>query len=191
MSAVITCNVPLLGFCAYGSGIGKTTLLTSLIPVLTARGLNLSVIKHAHHTFDIDHPGKDSYRIREAGAVQTMLGSRRRWALMTEMSRISERKDDLRLAELLPHMDTSLVELILVEGFKQEPIPKIEIFRPSLNKPLLASTDPHIIAVATDGPAQTALPQLDLNDSQAIADFVQAWLVQQKNSLKIVSTQRT
>jgi molybdopterin-guanine dinucleotide biosynthesis adapter protein len=191
VSAVITCNVPLLGFCAYGSGIGKTTLLTSLIPVLTARGLNLSVIKHAHHTFDIDHPGKDSYRIREAGAVQTMLGSRRRWALMTEMSRISERKDDLRLAELLPHMDTSLVELILVEGFKQEPIPKIEIFRPSLNKPLLASTDPHIIAVATDGPAQTALPQLDLNDSQAIADFVQAWLVQQKNSLKIVSTQRT
>jgi molybdopterin-guanine dinucleotide biosynthesis protein B len=191
VSAVITCDVPLLGFCAYGSGIGKTTLLTSLIPVLTARGLNLSVIKHAHHTFDIDHPGKDSYRIREAGAVQTMLGSRRRWALMTEMSRISERKDDLRLAELLPHMDTSLVDLILVEGFKQEPIPKIEIFRPSLNKPLLASTDPHIIAVATDGPAQTALPQLDLNDSQAIADFVQAWLVQQKNSLKIVSTQRT
>lgn len=191
MSAVITCDVPLLGFCAYGSGIGKTTLLTSLIPVLTARGLNLSVIKHAHHTFDIDHPGKDSYRIREAGAVQTMLGSRRRWALMTEMSRISERKDDLRLAELLPHMDTSLVDLILVEGFKQEPIPKIEIFRPSLNKPLLASTDPHIIAVATDGPAQTALPQLDLNDSPAIADFVQAWLVQQENSLKIVSTQRT
>jgi molybdopterin-guanine dinucleotide biosynthesis protein B len=191
VSAVITCDVPLLGFCAYGSGIGKTTLLTSLIPVLTERGLNLSVIKHAHHTFDIDHPGKDSYRIREAGAVQTMLGSRRRWALMTEMSRISERKDDLRLAELLPHMDTSLVDLILVEGFKQEPIPKIEIFRPSLNKPLLASTDPHIIAVATDGPAQTALPQLDLNDSQAIADFVQAWLVQQKNSLKIVSTQRT
>jgi molybdopterin-guanine dinucleotide biosynthesis protein B len=191
VSAVITCDVPLLGFCAYGSGIGKTTLLTSLIPVLTARGLNLSVIKHAHHTFDIDHPGKDSYRIREAGAVQTMLGSRRRWALMTEMSRISERKDDLRLAELLPHMDTSLVELILVEGFKQEPIPKIEIFRPSLNKPLLASTDTHIIAVATDGPAQTALPQLDLNDSQAIADFVQAWLVQKKNSLKIVTTQRT
>jgi len=191
VSAVITCDVPLLGFCAYGSGIGKTTLLTSLIPVLTARGLNLSVIKHAHHTFDIDHPGKDSYRIREAGAVQTMLGSRRRWALMTEMSRISERKDDLRLAELLPHMDTSLVDLILVEGFKQEPIPKIEIFRPSLNKPLLASTDPHIIAVATDGPAQTALPQLDLNDSPAIADFVQAWLVQQENSLKIVSTQRT
>jgi molybdopterin-guanine dinucleotide biosynthesis protein B len=191
VSAVITCDVPLLGFCAYGSGIGKTTLLTSLIPVLTERGLNLSVIKHAHHTFDIDHPGKDSYRIREAGAVQTMLGSRRRWALMTEMSRISERKDDLRLAELLPHMDTSLVDLILVEGFKQEPIPKIEIFRPSLNKPLLASTDPHIIAVATDGPAQTALPQLDLNDSQAIADFVQAWLVQKKNSLKIVTTQRT
>jgi molybdopterin-guanine dinucleotide biosynthesis protein B len=187
---MITCDVPLLGFCAYGSGIGKTTLLTSLIPVLTARGLNLSVIKHAHHTFDIDHPGKDSYRIREAGAVQTMLGSRRRWALMTEMSRISDREDDLRLAELLPHMDTALVDLILVEGFKQEPIPKIEIFRPSLHKPLLTTTDPHVIAVATDGPAPTTLPQLDLNDPHAIADFVQAWLAQQQNSLKIVSTQR-
>ena len=187
---MITCDVPLLGFCAYGSGIGKTTLLTSLIPVLTARGLNLSVIKHAHHTFDIDHPGKDSYRIREAGAVQTMLGSRRRWALMTEMSRISDREDDLRLAELLPHMDTALVDLILVEGFKQESIPKIEVFRPALHKPLLAATDPNVIAVATDGPAPTQLPQLDLNDPHAIADFVQAWLAQQQKSLKIVSTQR-
>ena len=106
---MITCDVPLLGFCAFGSGIGKTTLLTSLIPVLTARGLNLSVIKHAHHTFDIDHPGKDSYRIREAGAVQTMLGSRRRWALMTEMSRISDREDDLRLAELLPQAEAFVI----------------------------------------------------------------------------------
>lgn len=191
MSAMIHCDVPLLGFCASGSGVGKTTLLTSLIPVLTARGVHLSVIKHAHHTFDIDHPGKDSYRIREAGAVQTMLGSRKRWALMTEMSRISQRDDDLRLAELLPHMDTSLVDLILVEGFKQEPIPKIEIFRPSLHKPLLADHDPHIIAIATDDPAPTALPQLDLNDSEAIADFVQHWLTQQRNSLKIVSTHRT
>lgn len=191
MSPMIQCDVPLLGFCASGSGVGKTTLLTSLIPVLTARGVRLSVIKHAHHTFDIDHPGKDSYRIREAGAVQTMLGSRKRWALMTEMSRVNEREDDLRLAELLPQMNTSLVDLILVEGFKQEPIPKIEIFRPALHKPLLADHDPHIIAVATDGPAPTALPQLDLNDAQAIADFVQHWLAQQRNSLKIVSTHRT
>lgn len=184
---MISCDVPLLGFCASGSGIGKTTLLTSLIPVLVNRGLRLSVIKHAHHTFDIDHPGKDSYRIREAGAVQTMLGSRQRWALMTESARVDTREDDLRLAELLPHMDTSLVDLILVEGFKQEPIPKIEIYRPALDKPLLAGTDPHVIAVATDGPAPTSLPQLNLNDPYGIADFVQKWLAKQQHPLKIVS----
>ncbi len=188
---MISCDVPLLGFCASGSGIGKTTLLTSLIPVLTHRGVNLSVIKHAHHSFDIDHPGKDSYRIRQAGAVQTMLGSRRRWALMTEMSRISDREDDLRLAELLPHMDTSLVDLILVEGFKQEPIPKIEIYRPSLNKPLLAAHDPYIIAVAADGPAPTTLPLLDLNDPSAVADFVIDWLARQGNNTQFLTHRRT
>jgi molybdopterin-guanine dinucleotide biosynthesis protein B len=176
----IICAKPLLGFCASGSGIGKTTLLAQLIPVLVARGLKLSVIKHAHHTFDIDHPGKDSYRIREAGAIQTMLGSRRRWALMTESSRVDERDDDLRLAELLPHLDTTLVDLILVEGFKQEPIPKIEIYRPSLNKPLWAERDPHVIAVATDALAPTALPQLNLNDIPAIADFILRWFAQQE-----------
>jgi len=187
VSGMIVCDTPLLGFCASGSGIGKTTLLTSLIPVLVARGIRLSVIKHAHHTFDIDHPGKDSYRIREAGAVQTMLGSRRRWALMTESSRVDDRDDDLRLAELLPNMDTSLVDLILVEGFKQEPIPKIEIYRPSLNKPLWAEHDPYVIAVATDGPAPTKLPQLNLNDPHGIANFVQRWLAEQQPSKKSVS----
>lgn len=185
MPGMISCEVPLLGFCASGSGIGKTTLLTSLIPVLVERGLRLSVIKHAHHTFDIDHPGKDSYRIREAGAVQTMLGSRRRWALMTELR--TDNHDDVRLSELLPHMDTTLVDLILVEGFKQESIPKIEIYRPSLNKPLLAAHDPHVIAVATDGPAPTTLPQLNLNNPAGIADYIQAWLSQQHPSLKIAS----
>lgn len=187
MSGMIACDTPLLGFCASGSGIGKTTLLTNLIPILTARGLRLSVIKHAHHTFDIDHPGKDSYRIREAGAIQTMLGSRKRWALMTESWRADDRDDDLRLAELLPHMDTSLVDLILVEGFKQESIPKIEIYRPSLDKPLWAEHDPYVIAVATDGPAPTKLPQLDLNDPHGIANFVQAWLVEQQPTKKSVS----
>jgi molybdopterin-guanine dinucleotide biosynthesis protein B len=176
----IICAKPLLGFCASGSGVGKTTLLARLIPVLVARGLRLSVVKHAHHTFDIDHPGKDSFRIREAGAIQTMLGSRRRWALMTESSRVDDRDDDLRLAELLPHMDVALADLILVEGFKQEPIPKIEIYRPSLNKPLWAARDPHVIAVATDAPAPTALPQLDLNDTLAIADFVLRWFARQE-----------
>lgn len=187
MSA-INSKVPLLGFCAWGSGIGKTTLLTSLIPVLVQQGIKLSVIKHAHHSFDIDHPGKDSYRLRESGAVQMLLGSRQRWALMTELSRIAPPRDEPDLGELLPHMDTSLVDLILVEGFKHEPIPKIEVYRPSLAKPLLANSDRHVIAIASDGPVTTALPVLDLNDPEAIAGFVMSWLALQRNRFKIVSS---
>jgi molybdopterin-guanine dinucleotide biosynthesis protein B len=165
---------PLLGFCAYGSGVGKTTLLANLIPELAAAGLRVSVIKHAHHSFDIDHPGKDSYRLRNAGAVQMLLGSRKRWALMTELPNNPE---EPTLDELLPHMDADLVDLIVVEGFKNAPIPKIEVYRPSLGKPLLASNDPHIIAIASDGAAvATALPVLDLNDTKTIAAFVLKWL---------------
>ena len=186
--SMINSKTPLLGFCAWGSGIGKTTLLTSLIPVLVRHGLRISVIKHAHHSFDIDHPGKDSYRLRESGAVQRLLGSRQRWALMTELSRIQPPRDEPHLAELLPHVDASLVDLILVEGFKHEPIPKIEVYRPSLEKPLLADSDRNVIAVASDGPVNTALPVLDLNNPDAIASFVLRWLAQQKNPLKIVST---
>lgn len=174
------CSIPLLGFCAWGSGVGKTTLLSSLIPVLALRGLKISVIKHAHHSFDIDHPGKDSYRLRQAGAVQMLLGSKKRWALMTELSRISPEATELGLAELLPHVDTSLVDLIVVEGFKQEPISKIEVYRPSLGKPLQAENDPHVIAIASDGPVTTTLPVLDLNDPEAIADFIVNWLQQQR-----------
>jgi molybdopterin-guanine dinucleotide biosynthesis protein B len=177
--------IPLLGFCAWGSGIGKTTLLTSLIPILVAHGVRLSVIKHAHHTFDIDHPGKDSYRLREAGAVQMLLGSRNRWALITERSRTDDAKHEIGLPDLLPHMDASQVEVILVEGFKQEPIPKIEVFRPSLNKPLLADSDGNVIAVASDGPVRTELPVLDLNDPEAIAGFVLDWLRRQQTVAKL------
>lgn len=184
---MIECNIPLLGFCAYGSGIGKTTLLTNLIPILVERGLRISVVKHAHHSFDIDHPGKDSYRLRESGATQMLLGSARRWALMTERSRTDEDGREPSLAELLPHMDTSLADLILVEGFKHEPIPKIEVCRPGLGKPILAVNDPLVIAVATDAPISIHLPVLDLNNPAAIADFVMAWLQQQRNPLKIVS----
>lgn len=176
---------PLLGFCAWGSGIGKTTLLTSLIPVLVLHGVRLSVIKHAHHTFDIDHPGKDSYRLREAGAVQMLLGSQNRWALITERSRTDEGQREVGLFDLLPHMDSAQVDIILVEGFKQEPIPKIEVFRPSLNKPLLADSDPNVIAVAADGPVQTRLPVLDLNNPNAIADFVLDWLRRQQPAVKL------
>lgn len=173
---MIPCPLPLLGFCAWGSGIGKTTLLISLIPLLNQHGLKVSVVKHAHHAFDIDTPGKDSYRIRAAGAVQTMLGSRNRWALMTELKHLAPDLTEPSLAELLTHLDTSIVDLILVEGFKREPIPKIEVFRPLLGNPLLADYDPNVIAVAADGPVATSLPQLDLNDVPAIADFVLAWL---------------
>ncbi len=173
---------PLLGFCAWGSGVGKTTLLTSVIPVLVLHGLKISVIKHAHHSFDIDHPGKDSYRLRESGAVQMLLGSNKRWALMTELSRIGPEATEPGLDELLPHVDGSLVDLIVVEGFKNEPIPKIEVFRPSLGKPLLADTDPHVIAIAADGEVKSHLPVLDLNDPVMIADFIVAWVAQQNLS---------
>lgn len=181
----IASKVPLLGFCAYGSGIGKTTLLTGLIPVLTAHGLRISVIKHAHHSFDIDHPGKDSFRLREAGAVQMLLGSQNRWALITERSRTDEGQREIGLSDLLPHLDAAQVDMILVEGFKQEPIPKIEVFRPSMGKPLLADTDPHVIAIAADGQVNTRLPVLDLNDPAAIADFVLDWLRRQQPAAQL------
>lgn len=185
----IISKVPLLGFCAYGSGVGKTTLLTSLIPVLTLHGLRISVIKHAHHTFDIDHPGKDSFRLRESGAVQMLLGSRHRWALMTELSRIDNAPEtEPTLAQLLPHIDATLTDLIVVEGFKNEPIPKIEIFRPALNKPLLAETDPNIIAIASDAPVVSGLPVLDLNNPVEIAEFVLQWLKTTHSGVKLVSS---
>ncbi len=185
---MIPSATPLLGFCAWGSGIGKTTLLTRLIPVLAERGVRVSVIKHAHHTFDIDHPGKDSYRLRESGAVQMLLGSAKRWALVTERNRTSDGNRDPRLEELLSHLDPALADLILVEGFRQEPFAKIEVYRPSLGFPLLAASDSNIIAIATDGVADSALPQIDLNDPRAVTDFVLAWLQQQRTHLNIAST---
>jgi len=170
-------KLPILGFCAYGSGVGKTTLLTRLIPLLKSHGLRISVIKHAHHSFDIDHPGKDSFRLREAGTVQMLLGSRHRWALMTELSPINgPAHKELGLAELLTHIDDSLADLILVEGFKNEAIPKIEIYRPGLNNPLVAHTDKDVIAVASDGIVDTKLPVLDLNAPAEIAEFILQWL---------------
>jgi molybdopterin-guanine dinucleotide biosynthesis protein B len=146
------------------------------------------VIKHAHHTFDIDHPGKDSYRLRESGAVQMLLGSSNRWALMTERSRTEQGAQEIRLEELLAQLDVRLADLILVEGFKQEAFPKIEVYRPSLGTPLIAAEDSNIIAIATDGEADSPLPRLNLNDIPAIADFVIAWLKQQQNILKPAST---
>ena len=152
------------------SGSGKTTLLEKLIPVLTDRGLKVSVIKHAHHGFDIDRPGKDSYRHREAGASEVLLACNDRWALMHERRTEAE----TTLSELLGRL--SPCDLVLIEGFKQEPVPKLEVYRPENGKPPLFPERNDIVAVASDAALETALPVLPLNDMNAIADFVMARL---------------
>ena len=166
-------NVPVLGVAAF-SGTGKTTLLKQLIPLLRARGLRVGVIKHTHHDFDVDRPGKDSYELRHAGADEMLLASGRRWALMVETGR----EGDPELSHLLTRMDHRNLDLVLVEGFKHEHFPKIELYRPGLGKPLLFPDDPDIIAVAADGPIgrETQLPLLDLNDPEEIAEFIRAHL---------------
>lgn len=163
---------PILGIVASGSNAGKTTLITQLIPELAKRNIRVSVIKHAHHQFDIDHPGKDSYQIREAGAVQTLIASGKRWALMTEMTRTPTHTDEADLNTLLKQFNPDYADLILVEGFKYAEIPKIEVFRVGLGKPLLAPTDQNIIAVAADTQLDLAIPTLDLNNISIIADFI-------------------
>ncbi len=165
---------PLLGFVAY-SGTGKTTLLEKLIPELRSRGLRIGLIKHAHHDFDIDTPGKDSYRLRKAGASQVMVASAKRWALVNEHEL---ERDEPQLQELLQHLDQERFDLLLVEGFKHEDYPKIELWRSALDKPLLHPNDDNIIAFACDQapPGNTTLPQLDINSPAGIADFVIEWL---------------
>lgn len=161
---------PLLGFAAY-SGTGKTTLLVQLIPELKRRGLRIAVIKHAHHNFDVDKPGKDSYELRKAGATPMLISSSRRTVIMID----HETEQEPRLDQLLTQIDPDRVDMVLVEGFKQWPFAKIELHRAATDKPLLHPTDPNIIAVAHDLDAplnNTSLPQLDLNNIQAIADFV-------------------
>lgn len=167
--ATITSPLPLLGFAAY-SGTGKTTLLTQLLPILAARGIRTAVIKHAHHRFEVDHEGKDSYELRKAGAAQMLIGSRHRWALMTETS--EQQEPDLNY--LIQQLDPKLADLIIVEGLKREAFPKIELHRPSTGQPLMFPDNPYIIAVATDAPlAQaTELPLLDINNPAAVANFV-------------------
>lgn len=158
---------PVLGFAAW-SGTGKTTLLEQLLPLLREHGLRIGMIKHAHHAFDIDIPGKDSFRLRKAGAEQMLIASSRRWALMVE----SPSQPDARLDELLPRLDRDKLDLILVEGFRHAAFPKVELHRAALGKPLLHPDDNSIIAVATDIELNTDIPQLDINDVPAIAAFV-------------------
>ena len=162
-------HVPVLGFAAF-SGTGKTTLLTQTIPILKNYGLRIGLIKHSHHNFQIDQPGKDSYRLREAGATPVMLVSTHRRAIITEI--IPEREP--RLDEQLQLFDQSELDLILVEGFKAEPFPKIELHRPSLNKPFLYPNDPDIIAIASDCRLETPdyLTQLDINQPEMVAGFI-------------------
>lgn len=174
-------TTPILGICATCSNAGKTTLITQLIPALNAHYIRVSVIKHAHHQFDIDHPGKDSYKIREAGAVQTLIASSNRWALMTEMQRTPTPPDEANLDSLIQLINPDYADLILVEGFKTANIPKIEVYRPSLSEPLLCNNDPNIIAIASDAQLEEKpqLPVLDLNNIEEITAFVMGWM--QKN----------
>jgi molybdopterin-guanine dinucleotide biosynthesis protein B len=160
---------PVLGFSGF-SGSGKTTLLAALIATLSARGLRIGLVKHSHHAFDIDHPGKDSHTLRQAGACRVAIGSSRRWALMVERPEPRE----ANLAELVAQVDDPSLDLILVEGFRQETHPKVEVHRPSLGHPLLATHDASVIAVATDDPGLDThgRPQLPLDDATRVAAFV-------------------
>ncbi len=162
-------NFPLLGFAAY-SGTGKTTLLTQLIPLLLQQGVKAGVIKHSHHDFDIDHPGKDSYQLRAAGASPVMIASPYRRALITEF----RPQGEIGLQEHLAAFPTEGLDLILVEGFRHEAFAKIELHRASLQKPLLYPHDSNIIAIASDTFLETPthLTRLDLNHPQQIADFI-------------------
>ena len=150
------------------SGSGKTTLLERVVPGLIARGLSVSVVKHAHHDFDIDRPGKDSFRHRQAGAREVLIASGYRWALMHEL----RDEPEPTLADLLARL--SPVDLVLIEGYKFDPLPKLEVHRPALGKPLLHPHDPYIVGVASDAPVATGLPLLPLDDAAAITDFVLA-----------------
>jgi molybdopterin-guanine dinucleotide biosynthesis protein B len=155
----------IFGFAGY-SGSGKTTLIEQLIPRFTARGISVSLIKHAHHTFDVDTPGKDSYRHRKAGCTEVLVTSSRRWVLMHELRGAPEPS----LSELVKRM--SACDLLLVEGFKREAIPKLEVYRREVGEPLIHPHDHNIVAIASDARVDASLPQLDLNAPDEIATFI-------------------
>ena len=155
----------IIGIAGY-SGSGKTTLIEKVIPVLVREGLKVSLVKHAHHEFDVDQPGKDSYRHRHAGCTEVLVSSSERWALMHELRGAAEPSLQEQLKVLSP------CDLVIVEGYKREPIPKIEVHRRAGHTPLLHPDDPHVVAVATDEPLDTKLPQIDLADPAAVARFI-------------------
>ena len=159
----------IIGIAGY-SGSGKTTLIEKVIPLLVAEGLRVSLVKHAHHTFDVDQPGKDSYRHRHAGAQEVLVTSSRRWVLMHELRGAAEPGLDGQLERLSP------CDLVIVEGFKHAPIPKLEVWRRVTGEPLLHPQDKHIVAVASDAKVETKLPLLDLNDVAGVARFILTYL---------------
>jgi molybdopterin-guanine dinucleotide biosynthesis protein B len=153
------------------SGSGKTTLLSRVIPLIVEQGCRVSTVKHAHHAFDIDTPGKDSHTHRMSGATEVLVASRQRWALMHELRGAPEPS----LVELLSYLGPA--DLVLIEGFKRDPHPKLEVYRPHLGKPLLYPDDPAIVGIASDAPLEATrpvinIPVLDINDTPKLAAFI-------------------
>lgn len=174
--------IPVIGFVA-PSGSGKTTLLRQLVPLLKRRGWRLGYLKHAHHTFDLDRPGKDSFEVRAAGADQVLLASTRRWALQVENAVPGADPD---LGELLARFASDHLDLVLAEGFKYADYPKIEVYRAAIGEPPLYPRDPAIIAVVTDAdlPTDDHPPRLSLENPDAVADFIVAWCALQGSALR-------
>jgi molybdopterin-guanine dinucleotide biosynthesis adapter protein len=152
------------------SGSGKTTLIEKVIPELVKAGLRVSLIKHAHHEFDVDQPGKDSHRHRHAGCAEVMVSSGKRWALMHELRGAPEPTLQEQLTHFAP------CDLVIVEGYKNQPIPKVEVHRKANDAPLLYRGDPNVVAIATDEPLDTPLPQFGLGDAVAVAGFIVHYL---------------
>ncbi len=164
-------HLPIMGFAAF-SGTGKTTLLSKVIPLLTEKGYRIGIIKHTHHNIDIDKPGKDSHVLREAGAAQTVVASRNRTAIIIEKP---EATNEPILEDALANLQTSSLDLVLVEGFKAAKFSKIELHREALGKPYLYPNDTNIIAIASDHEIEDLckIDQLDINQPQQIADFIE------------------
>lgn len=168
---MINKTLPLLGFCAY-SGTGKTTLLIHLLPLLKAKGLRVGVIKHTHHNMEIDKPGKDSHRIRTSGASQVLLASKKRIAWIEERELNST---EPKLEEVTSALNPSTLDLVLIEGFKRDHFPKIELHRSDMERPFFYPKNPDVIAIATDKPLTSPpdhLHQLNLNNPEQICQFI-------------------
>ena len=181
MSDALRCSFPVLGVAAW-SGTGKTTLLEQLLPLLREKGLSVAVIKHAHHQFDVDQPGKDSYKLRSAGATPMLIASRQRFALMQE----TPGQEEPNLAYLLTLMAPHHPDLVIVEGFKAWPIPKLVLYREGIGDPAILSDEWAQAAALTAEPPVALRPtvaRLDLNNCEEIARWVSEWADQQRRTL--------